>query len=208
MLYKRSRSQYRYQNGSFFIVPNLPGYAIPEHGDHGYGPLARFDDTTLEPGGFVPMHEHRNDEIITYITDGLVRHADSAGARLVASPTKIMVMNAGKSFWHEEGTTPDDPTLRALQIFVRPHTVDLEPNIQFREIGTPPLNEWRLLAGPENTEAPSFVRNDVPCTMLALCAVPKLLCRSGKPGTPSSMPIAAASMSTGQASKRKRAHCW
>jgi len=161
MLYKQSRSQYRYQNGPFSIVPNLPGYAIPEHRDHGYGPLARFDDTTLEPGGFVPMHEHRNDEIITYITDGLVRHADSSGARLVASPTKIMVMNAGKRFWHEEGTTPDDPTLRALQIFVRPHTVDLEPNIQFKEIGTPPLNEWRLLAGPENTEAPSFIRNDV-----------------------------------------------
>jgi hypothetical protein len=34
-----------------------------------------------------------------------------------------------------------------LQIFVRPHTVDLEPNIQFNEIGTPPRNEWRLLAG-------------------------------------------------------------
>jgi hypothetical protein len=48
-----------------------------------------------------------------------------------------------------------------LQIFVRPHTVDLEPNIQFKEIGTPPLNEWRLLAGPEDTEAPSFIRNDV-----------------------------------------------
>jgi redox-sensitive bicupin YhaK (pirin superfamily) len=107
------------------------------------------------------MHEHRNDEIITYITDGLVRHADSSGARLVASPTSIMVMNAGKSFWHEEGTRPDDPTLRGLQIFVRPHTVDLEPNIQFNEISTPSLNEWRLLAGPENTEAPSFIRNDV-----------------------------------------------
>src|SRR5712671_6246725 len=169
MLYKQSRSQYPRQNGLFSIVPNLPGYAIPEHRDHGYGPLARFDDTTLEPGGFVPMHEHRNDEIITYITDGLVRHADSSGARVVASPTKIMVMNAGKGFWHEEGTAPDDPTLRALQIFVRPHTVDLEPNIQFKEIGTPPLNEWRLLAGPENTEAPSFIRNDVPCARCRSC---------------------------------------
>ena len=70
-------------------------------------------------------------------------------------------MNAGKGFWHEEGTRSDDPTLRALQIFVRPHTVNLQPNIQFKEIGTPPLNEWRLLAGPDNIEAPSFIRNDV-----------------------------------------------
>jgi hypothetical protein len=85
MLYRQARSQYHYKNGPFSIVPNLPGYAIPDHRDHGYGPLARFDDTTLEPGGFVPMHEHRNDEIITYIADGVVRHADSSGARLVAS---------------------------------------------------------------------------------------------------------------------------
>jgi len=161
MLYRQSRSRHHYKNGPFSIVPNLPGYAIPDRRDHGYGPLARFDDTTLEPGGFVPMHEHRNDEIITYIVDGLVRHADSSGARLVASPSRLLVMNAGKGFWHEEGTRPDDPTLHGLQIFVRPHTVDLQPNIQFREIGSPGLNEWRLLAGPGNTEALSFVRNDV-----------------------------------------------
>jgi quercetin 2,3-dioxygenase len=67
MIYKQPRGQYHYKNGPFSIVPNLPGYAIPDHRDHGYGPLARFDDTTSEPGGFVPMHKHRNDEIITYI---------------------------------------------------------------------------------------------------------------------------------------------
>jgi redox-sensitive bicupin YhaK (pirin superfamily) len=161
VLYRQPRSPHRYQNGPFSMVPNLPGNAIPEHHDHGYGPLARFDTTTLEPGGFVPMHEHRNDEIITYVTDGLVRRADGSGAKLVVSPTKIMVMNAGKGFQHEEGTRPDDPKLHALQIFVRPHTVDLEPHIQFKEIGTPSLNQWRLLAGPENTEAPAFIRNDV-----------------------------------------------
>jgi redox-sensitive bicupin YhaK (pirin superfamily) len=161
MLYRQSRSQYRYKNDPLSIVPHLPGYAIPDHRDHGHRPLARFDDATLEPGGFVPMHEHRNDDIITYVADGLVRHADSCGARFVVGPTRIMVMNSGKGFWHEEGTRPDDPTLHGLQIFVRPHTVDLEPNIQFTEIGSPVLNEWRLLAGPENTEALSYVRNDV-----------------------------------------------
>jgi quercetin 2,3-dioxygenase len=161
MLYRQSGSRYHYKNGPFSIVPNLPGPAIPDRRHHGYGPLARFDDTTLEPGGFVPMHEHRNNEIITYVADGLVRHADSSGARLVASPIRLLVINAGKGFWHEEGTRPDDPTLRGLQIFVRPHTVELQPNIQFREIGSPDLNEWRLLAGPENTEALTFVRNDV-----------------------------------------------
>jgi hypothetical protein len=86
MLYRQSRSQYHYKNGPFSIVPNPPWYAIPDHRD---GPLARFDDTTLEPGGFVPMREHRNDEIITYVADGLLRHADSSGARFVASPIRL-----------------------------------------------------------------------------------------------------------------------
>jgi quercetin 2,3-dioxygenase len=113
MLCRQSRSRYHYKNGPFSIVPNLPGYAIPDRRDHGYGPLARFDDTTSEPGGFVPRHEHRDDEIITCIADGLVRRADSSGTSLVASPSRLLVMNAGKGFWHEEGTRPEYPTLRA-----------------------------------------------------------------------------------------------
>ena len=64
MLYRQSRSRHHYKNGPFSIVPNLPGYAIPDRRDHGYGALARFDDTTLEPGGFVPMHEHRKDHYL------------------------------------------------------------------------------------------------------------------------------------------------
>jgi hypothetical protein len=47
-------------------------------------------------------------EIITYITDGLVRHADSSGARLIASPTKIMVMNT-KVFGTRRARDPTIP---------------------------------------------------------------------------------------------------
>jgi redox-sensitive bicupin YhaK (pirin superfamily) len=89
MLYRQSRRRYHYKNGPVSIVINLAGHAIPDRRDHGYGTLARFDDTTLEPGGFVPMHEHRNDEIITCIADGLERLADSTGTRLVASPSNL-----------------------------------------------------------------------------------------------------------------------
>ena len=206
MLYRQSRSQYRYKNDPLSIVPHLPGYAIPDHRDHGHRPLARFDDATLEPGGFVPMHEHRNDDIITYVADGRVRHADSCGARFVVGPTRIMVMNSGKGFWHEEGTRPDDPTLHGLQIFVRPHTVDLEPNIQFTEIGSPVLNEWRLLAGPENTEALSYVRNDVQLYDAHLMCGTEIDLQKRQGWDAFTNPIAAELMSTGRASKRKRVH--
>lgn len=161
MLFKTPRSRLRHEMGPFTIIPNLPGRAIPEHWDHGYGPLARFDESILEPGGFIPMHEHRNDEIITYISDGVVHHADRAGNSFAISPGQIMVMNAGKSFWHEEQTKPDGATARVMQIFVRPHTVDLAPAIQLGNLEPPRPDSWRFLVGPEDSDAPAIVRNDV-----------------------------------------------
>src|SRR5258708_4646574 len=107
MLFKAPRSKLRHEMGPFTIITNLPGRAIPNHWDHGYGPLARFDESILEPGGFIPMHEHRNDEIISYVSDGIIEHADTAGGSFPISAGQIMVMNAGKSLWHEEQTKQD-----------------------------------------------------------------------------------------------------
>jgi len=92
-----------------------------------------------------------------------MRHDDRQGNELVTDPDHLMVMNAGSGFWHAEETVPDDPPLRMLQIFVRPHSLDLEPGIQHEPIPDPVANEWRHLFGPEGTDAPLFVRNDVDC---------------------------------------------
>lgn len=161
MLVKSPASQLRRKMGPFTIIANLPGTAVPDHNDHGYGPLARFDESILEPGAFIPMHEHRNDEIISYMSDGTMFHGDRAGGRFSVSASQIMVMNAGKGFWHEESTPADGETAKMMQIFVRPHTVDLEPSIQVKDIGAPTLDTWRLLVGPEGSDAPAIVRNDV-----------------------------------------------
>ena len=47
MLFKTPRSKLRLEMGPFTIITNLPGRAIPDHRDHGYGPLARFDESVL-----------------------------------------------------------------------------------------------------------------------------------------------------------------
>ena len=147
--------------GPFTVRLNLPGEAIPGHNDHGYGPLAVIGESFLEPGTFIRMHEHRNDEIISYVPQGIMRHEDPAVGNLVTDPDHLMVMNAGWSFWHEERTLPDDPHLRMLQIFIRPHTIDLEPRIQHGPLTAPEPNTWRYLSGPEGSDAPFTVRNDV-----------------------------------------------
>ncbi len=80
---------------------------------------------------------------------------------MITDSDHLLVMNSGRGFWHEERTLADDPPLRMLQIFVRPHSLDLEPTIQHGPIPEPTTNEWRSLFGPEGSDAPFSVRNEV-----------------------------------------------
>jgi len=70
----------------------------------------------------------------------------------------LMFMNAGESFWHEEKAKYED--VEMLQIFVRPGSSHLPPNIQFHE---KPLSNgnWYLMAGPNGSKAPLIIRQSV-----------------------------------------------
>ncbi len=147
--------------GGFKIRLNMPGWLLPRPRDHGYGPLAMVVESMLAPGRLIAMHEHRNDEILSWVPHGVMRHDDRAGGRLVTDGAHLMVMNAGRSFWHSEETLPNDPPLRMLQILVRPHTADLPSHIQHGPIAAAPDNRWRHLVGEEGGAAPFFVRNAI-----------------------------------------------
>ena len=58
-------------------------------------------------------------------------HEDTAGHHIPISANKLMMMNAGESFWHEE-RTPDEP-VEMLQIFVRPNEADLPALVDFHD---------------------------------------------------------------------------
>jgi redox-sensitive bicupin YhaK (pirin superfamily) len=160
-IYTAPRTDVSQNQGKFRIHFNFPGRALSSHDDHGYGPLATVVESFMDPGTLIPMHQHRNEEIISWVPDGVMRHDDRRGNELVTDSDHLMVMNAGSGFWHSEETLADDPPLRMLQIFVRPHSLDLEPDIQHEPISDPVPNEWRHLFGPEGTDAPLCVRNGV-----------------------------------------------
>lgn len=147
--------------GGFTARLNMPGWLLPRPRDHGYGPLAMVVESMLEPGRLIAMHEHSNNEILSWVPDGIMRHDDPVTGPLVTDSAHFMVMNAGRSFWHSEETLPSDPPLRMLQILVRPHSADLPAHIQHGPIGTAPDNQWRHLVGPEGGAAPFFVRNAI-----------------------------------------------
>jgi quercetin 2,3-dioxygenase len=148
-------------SGPFQIRRMHPGAMLGDPGDGGFGGLGLIDRANLSPGLKVAMHEHRNDEIISYLREGVMVHRDSTGVTEEVRPNRLMVMNAGAGFSHEE-TVPGPGNVRMLQIFVRPSAADLAPGVQFHELGqTYSPNHWRLLAGPEDAGAVGVVRQQI-----------------------------------------------
>jgi redox-sensitive bicupin YhaK (pirin superfamily) len=161
MLYKSTIKKQLIDQGKFKILVHEPGYAIPGHDDHGYGPLATIGESYMAPDTWITMHAHHNDEIISWVPDGVMRHYDSAGRKLVTDKDHIMIMNAGREFWHEEKTLAEDPPLRMLQIFVRPDEINLPPIIQHGAMEPWQPNQWRKVFGSEGSGSDFYVRNDV-----------------------------------------------
>jgi quercetin 2,3-dioxygenase len=146
------------EQGPFKIRRMHPGAMLGNAADGGFGGLGLIDHANLSPGLTVGMHEHRNDEIISYLREGVMVHRDSTGATEEVRPNRLMVMNAGAGFSHEEHV-PGPANVRMLQIFVRPSAPDLMPGVQFVDLAdTYSLNQWRLLSGPEGSGALTTVR--------------------------------------------------
>lgn len=147
--------------GPFRIRRMHPGLMLGNPADGGFGGLGLIDRAELLPGLKVAMHEHRNDEIISYLREGTMIHRDSTGATEEVRPNRLMVMNAGHGFSHEE-TIPGPANVHMLQIFVRPSAFDLTPVVQFVDLEqTYSLNAWRRLTGPEGSGAPTTVRQQL-----------------------------------------------
>jgi quercetin 2,3-dioxygenase len=148
-------------HGPFQIRRMHPGLMLGDPQNGGFGGLGLIDRANLSPGLTVGMHEHRNDEIISYLREGAMIHRDSSGVTQEVRPNRLMVMNAGEGFSHEENV-PGPGNVHMLQIFVRPSAPDLKPRVQFVDFdATHSVDAWRLLSGPEGSGAPTTVRQQL-----------------------------------------------
>lgn len=139
------------QVGGFGIQILYPGIALSNTKDTGFATIGRIDQAKVTPNTLVPMHPHQNDEILTYIRSGVINHIDSEGISEVINNKKLMLMNAGSKFFHEELVLEDGGNVEALQIFIRPEKENLEPLVQFYDFPTVfCLNQWRKIAGKDD----------------------------------------------------------
>ena len=105
-------------------------FSFPSYYDARYmnfSHLQTINDDRVQPGGHVPIHEHKNMEIFGYVVEGVCRHTDSKGNILDIPAGAVQRMSTGSGIKHIEGNASDKPN-RYLQLWVRPNVLNTEPS--------------------------------------------------------------------------------
>lgn len=96
----------------------------------GFGPLRVINEDTVGPGSGFPTHGHRDMEIVTWVLDGALRHADSLDNGSVIRPGDAQRMSAGAGIRHSEYNASSTDPVHFLQIWILPEACGLEPGYE------------------------------------------------------------------------------
>lgn len=92
-----------------------------------HGTLMAHNDDEIDARMGLDPHTHKDAEIVTWVLDGRVEHADSAGHSGEISAGWIQRISAGKGIRHTERNPDAAKKLRVLQMWAAPDTHGIEP---------------------------------------------------------------------------------
>jgi redox-sensitive bicupin YhaK (pirin superfamily) len=128
----------------------------------GFRTLRVINEDFVAPGRGFPMHGHRDMEIITYILEGALKHEDSMGNGSVIRPGDVQRMTAGTGVRHSEQNASNTERVHLLQIWILPHTIDLQPGYEQKAfIEDERRGEMRLIASEDGREGSVEVHQDI-----------------------------------------------
>jgi hypothetical protein len=116
-----------------------------------FGPLRVINDDIIGPGGGFGEHPHREMEIITWVLDGALRHADSLGNGSAIRLGDAQRMSAGRGIYHSEFNDSKTDPVHLLQIWIHPAEEHrgIEPGYEQKHFDDPDLrNKLAKIAGP------------------------------------------------------------
>ncbi|MBS3999322.1 MAG: pirin family protein [Desulfobulbaceae bacterium] len=118
------------------------------------------DDTVLGGGGF-PTHPHKDMEIITYVTEGALKHKDSMGTEEIIHSGEVQKMSAGTGVYHSEFNNSETQNVHFYQVWIFPEEKGLPPSYEkVKPEKSGRKNRLQLIASPEKVEGTVLVRQD------------------------------------------------
>ena len=125
-----------------------------DHDHVQFGPLRVINDDIVAPAGGFGEHPHREMEIITWVLDGALRHADSLGNGSAIQPGDAQRMSAGRGIYHSEFNDSKTDPVHLLQIWIHPAAEHrgIEPGYEQKHFDDESLrNQLATIATPEGS---------------------------------------------------------
>lgn len=137
---------------------SFAGYQDPERVQ--FGALRVINDDLIKAATGFDTHGHRDMEIVSYVVDGGLTHADSMGNQRTLTRGQVQYMSAGTGVRHSEHNIGKDTT-RLLQIWIFPDRAGYAPRYgdhAFDAAGR--ANQWQHLVSPDEGAAPVKIHQD------------------------------------------------
>ncbi|WP_071396207.1 pirin family protein [Bacillus tuaregi] len=126
-----------------------------------FGALRVINDDLIAPQTGFSTHPHRDMEIISYVVQGNLTHADSMGNQKTITRGEVQYMSAGTGVLHSEHNYRDH-TLRMLQIWIFPDERGYKPNYgDYRFKWDDRHNKWLHMVSSKEGTAPIKINQDV-----------------------------------------------
>ena len=135
-------------------------YYDPQY--RGFGNLLVINEDKIAPGKGFATHGHQDMEIVTYVIDGELEHQDSIGNGETISRGEVQRMSAGTGIRHSEFNHSHQNLVHLLQIWITPHTQNLEPSYE-QKIYSDEEKRGKLclLVSPEGKDNSLKIHQDV-----------------------------------------------
>lgn len=133
-----------------------------------FGVLRVLNDDLIEPREGFDTHPHKNMEIITYILNGELTHADSMGNKRTLNRGHVQYMSAGTGVYHSEQNEGNE-MLRLLQLWIFPDKNGYTPNYgDYMFDWDLRKDKWLKIVSGVNGDAQIKVNQDVNISVLEL----------------------------------------